>query len=336
MGQMYIFVTFVGTLALSIAVSRASMAGPVLAPTPLLTTAAEPNHSRYDRSAGIYSGVGNLLLNQENLTVGCTGVLLGTGRNVLTAAHCVTDGDLPALLSGQVTFPSSSGAEETIAISRVDVNPAWTGDLRAGGDLAVLTLQHAASSAIRRYNLYSGSSEVGSVVELVGFGLSGTGADGTTIDDGKRRGGFNRLDGTFVKTIDSLPGWTAGANAFLIDFDDGSIAHDALSVFGLVDRGTGLGEVFPTSGDSGGPAFLNGSIAATMSFRTRVSRPDGTTPDIDSERNSSFGEIAGLTRISSYADWITAVATPVPEPATLILMGLALALMVARISLKTP
>jgi hypothetical protein len=335
---MYTSLLLVGTLALSIPMPPASAAYVTFEPTPLLVTAGDPDHPRYRRLPGIlYDGIGMLVLDHENLLLGCTGALLGSGRSVLTAAHCVTDqsGAL-TVVSGQITFQSSLGGEETIAISRYDVHPTWTGDLRAGGDIAVLTLQQSASSAIRRYNIYPGEDEVGRVVELVGLGLSGTGAVGYTIEDGRRRGGYNRLDGTFVSTLDKFPSWTAGANAFLIDFDDGFAAHDALSVFGLRDSGTGLDEVFPVGGDSGGPAFLDGSIAAISSFRTRVFRADGTTPDIDTERNGSFGEVGGLTRVSRYEGWITATVTPVPEPGSLLLLGPTLALTLATRRKRRP
>ena len=290
---------------------------------PLLITAGDPDAPMYARLPNsAFDGVGALQLEFNNLISNCTGSLMGSGRHVLTAAHCVTerDGTVPKV-KGYVTFQSSAGGEETIGITQPSVHPSWTGDLRAGGDIAVLTLQRPASAAIPRYHLYSRDDESGRIVELIGVGVSGTGAEGFTIEDGRRRGGYNRLDGTFVGTFDRFEGWTAGANSLLIDFDDGSAAHDALSVFGLLDKGTGLGEVFPFSGDSGGPAFLDGSIAAVSSFRTRVFRDDGTSPDIDDVRNGSFGEISGLTRVSRYEDWISARVSAIPEPGTLLLLG---------------
>jgi hypothetical protein len=194
----------------------------------------------------------------------------------------------------------------------------------------VLTLQREASAVIPRYAPHSGTGEVGRVVELIGVGVSGEGATGFTIEDGARRGGFNRLDSTFIGTLDRFAGWTAGENSLLIDFDDGLAAHDALAIFGVIDRGTGLNEVFPFTGDSGGPAFLDGSIAAISSFRTRVFRSDGSTPDIDDVRNGSFGELSGLTRISQFDEWIQATIAPVPEPATVLLVACAIGAFIAR------
>jgi hypothetical protein len=245
--------------------------------------------------------------------------------HVLTAAHCLTDtfGSLNAI-SGDITFPLPTGNEETIQLTRYSVHPDWAGDLRAGGDLAVVGLQRSASSRIQRYNIYFQQNELGHVVELVGFGITGSGATGDAFYDGRRRGGLNRLDGTFVNTLDRFTGWTAGSNTFLIDFDDGSAAHDALMSFGLSDRGLGLYEVFPAPGDSGAPAFLDGRIVAISSFGTRFVRSDGTTPDIDSDLNRSFGELSGLTRLSGYEAWLIATVVPVPEPSSPIMVGLAL------------
>lgn len=319
---MYTFSIASGTLVLFVLTADAHALPVTPDPAPLVITAGDPNAPLYRRLPNIaFDGIGILVVEHDNLVVNCTGSLLGSGRHVLTAAHCVSaDGGAITAVSGNITFQSSLGGEDTIAISQFARHPSWTGDLRAGGDIAVLTLQRQASAAILRYDPYSGTGEVGRVAELVGVGASGTGATGYTIQDGLRRGGLNRLDGTFVGTLDRFEGWTAGANAFLIDFDDGSAAHDALSVLGLADRGTGISEVFPFSGDSGGPAFLDGSIAAISSFHTRVFRGDGTTPDIDNLRNGSFGEVSGLTRVSQYSEWIETRISAVPEPDTLLLI----------------
>ena len=80
--------------------------------------------------------------------------------------------------------------------------------------------------------LYSGDDEVGSTAEFVGYGATGSGWTGYQYYDGIRRGGLNRFDATFVNTLDRYPGWTAGENVLLIDFDDGSRDRDALAVFG--------------------------------------------------------------------------------------------------------
>jgi hypothetical protein len=191
--------------------------------------------------------------------------------------------------------------------------------------LAVLTLTAPAATDVQRYDIYSGSDEIGQIAQLVGFGFTGTGTTGYEIEDNLRRIGRNRLDSTFVGVFDSFPGWTAGANALLIDFDNGSGAQDALGLYGFPDRGTALDEVLPAPGDSGGPALLNGRIAGTASFATRVVTAAGSSPDIDEEPNRSFGEVSALTRISRYQDWISNNTVIIPEPGSGIVASIALA-----------
>jgi hypothetical protein len=286
---------------------------------PLLVTAGDPDNRRYSAPPGAgYDGIGRLFVDRLDGGVACTASLLGSGRQLLTAAHCVTDSEgLVNAMVGEVTFVTSAG-EETIPVSDYSVHPDWTGNVKAGADIAVLTLSRAASLRIDRYGLYGGSDEVGAAFDLVGFGLTGTGSSGAIQDDMIRRRGRNRVDGTVAGTLDRFPGWRAGSNVLLSDFDDGSSRHDALGVFfDLVDSGLGMDEVNPAPGDSGGPGLIGGRIAGVSSFATRLSRSDGSTPDVDSFLNGSTGEVSGFTRISTYSSWIEDQLQPVPEPRTL-------------------
>ena len=60
-------------------------------------------------------------------------------------------------------------------------------------------------------------------------------------------------------------------------------------------------EICATHGDSGGPTFLNGRIAAVTS--AGVGYPVVTT-DVNFLTDSSFGEIGFDTRVAMYQDWI--------------------------------
>ena len=72
-------------------------------------------------------------------------------------------------------------------------------------------------------------------------------------------------------TFDVFPGWTGGDKVLFSDFDDGTAAHDAFGLFfGLNGLGQGADEVSTSSGDSGGPSFINGQIAGVTSFGIRV------------------------------------------------------------------
>jgi hypothetical protein len=291
--------------------------------SPLIVTSGDPNDIRYATRLGAgYDGVGRLLVDRTDGGVACTASLLGSGRQVLTAAHCVTDnsGFLNAF-GAEVSFITSAG-EEKILVSSYSVHPDWNGNVKAGADVAVLTLSHTAPALVDRYALYGDTREIGAAVEVVGFGLTGTGSSGAIIDDGKRRRGRNRLDATARETVGRLPGWTAGTNVLLSDFDDGSRRHDALGLFfNISDLGMGLGEAIPAPGDSGGPGLIGGRIAVISSFGARLSRADGGTSDVDSLLNWTTGELTGFTRVSSYESWIEDQVHPIPEPGYFVPVG---------------
>ena len=74
---------------------------------------------------------------------------------------------------------------------------------------------------------------------------------------------------------------------------------------------------------------LAGEIVAVASFGIRIVRSDGTSPDLDlRERNGTFGEVAGLTRTSSYNEWIRGTINTVPEPGGLTLVPLGAAILI--------
>ena len=79
---------------------------------------------------------------------------------------------------------------------------------------------------------------------LAGYGLGGNGIsgfDGLDYPLGTLRFGVNEYDG--------WSGTQAGDGDLIFDFDDGTVAHDALG-----DLGLGAAEAFVAPGDSGGPS----------------------------------------------------------------------------------
>jgi hypothetical protein len=59
-------------------------------------------------------------------------------------------------------------------------------------------------------------------------------------------------------------------------------------------------EVMIAYGDSGGPSFINNKIAGINSY---ILSP-GSPFDVDDQLNSTFGELAGVTRVSSYTQFV--------------------------------
>lgn len=307
--------SFISALLLS----STATASPVL---PLLVTADDPFDPRYFPPADAGSGVARMVVEREGGSGVCAGSLLATGMHLLTAAHCVTDSSGSTNALSSIAIFLSSKGEETIEVSGYAVHPDWTGDLAAGGDLAVLTLRQQLPAGIERYELYRDANDVGAIAEIAGYGTSGTGETGAVDSDGLRRVGRNRFDATMETTLGLLEGgWTGGSRVLISDFDDGSAAHDALGVFfGINDTGLGADEVNPAPGDSGAPGLIGDRIAGISSFATRLTRPNGSTSDIDSSLNWSYGEVSGFTRISAYDAWLDQQLTPIPEPATSVLV----------------
>lgn len=225
------------------------------------------------------------------------------------------------MLSGSATFSPTSGGTEVIAFSStIAIHPNWTGDFLAGSDLAVITLAQAASSGVQGYSLYTASDEIDQNFNAVGYGRRGSFGAGTNSLSalGSIRQGMNTFDATLADI-------NSGSNAVLLaDFDNGLVANDFFNFFfGATPMlGLGFSEVATAPGDSGGPGLLGGQIAAIFSFGATL----GTTASSDISPgvlNSSYGEIFGSTRVSSYSGWITA-QTSVPVPTAAWLMGSAL------------
>ncbi len=234
-----------------------------------------------------------------------TGALLYDGRAVLTAAHLFTATNL----SASVRFETRDGSR-SIAASRVLIHPLYDDD-QANHDLAIVWLAAPAPLAAPRYTLYRDQDEIGQAFTLVGYGRTGTGVTGESLDGYTvpvRLKASNRFDAgieTLKSALGSLMAWSPVPGTQLIaDFDEGSSARDALGrLIQRTELGQGLDEGFIASGDSGGPAFIRGLLAGVASYTTSLSRP-GIDPDIDSETNSSFGEIAAWQRLSHYQAWI--------------------------------
>lgn len=252
----------------------------------------------------VFSGTGN-----------CSGALLFTGLHILTAAHCVDQG----VQAGDVSigFQTADGSYSQ-GISGISVHPDWDpGNEFLGVDLAVLTLT-TPSTNVQGYQLYSGVFTPGALIEIAGYGWSGSGVgDQGNYPFGTRRYGLNVYDTTAALFSES-------PNIWMGDFDNGNSANDA---FGG-QTGLGQDEVFIAPGDSGGPTFLNGFLAGIHSFVVRLNTPG--LPDVDAgpNPNFSFGEMFADISVSGNLTWIEAQMAP--EPGTWAMLALGLVGIVTR------
>ncbi|MFO1188804.1 MAG: trypsin-like serine protease [Alphaproteobacteria bacterium] len=295
-------------------------------------TADDP--ANHEVPAGGFSGVAALTITRSDGTFLCSGALLGSGRHVVTAAHCVTNGAGALTATSVAAKFTLAGGDETVLSSAITVHPSWNGQFFVGNDIAIIELSAAAPAAAQRYDIYRGVADVGGIGDKVGFGASGTGATGATLSAGIKRSGQNKYDNladAFLTAIGQA-GFVPDGQ-LLYDFDNGLAANDGFGFFdpilgaGLADLGLGANEVMSGGGDSGSPTFIDGLIAGIASYGFTLMFVGGGTSDVDGLLNSSFGEFGADTRLTIYQDFIDDIVgrvVAVPEPAAQILLGSAL------------
>lgn len=316
----------------------AALVGPPTGPGDLSYTASntmvttlDPSFPLYSAPPGVgYDGVAGLLITKPTGTFLCTGSLVGGMHSkVVTAAHCL----LNATSIDAVFFPPAGGTiVKTTSI--YSIKPGYTGAVIDENDIGVITLGSQVAG-IDGYHLF-GDDPLGRIYDEVGFGASGTGATGVTIPAGLRRHGFNRFD--FSADDPIFGGFWGDQKILFADFDNGTAAQDAscrLTAFftlansAYCDLGLGAAEALSAPGDSGGPLFVDGRLAAVASFGLTFG--DQVVGDVDLVLNSSFGEFGGYVPVGPHMEWLRdAIA---PEPVTLVLMLtglLGIAVMVRR------
>ena len=280
---------------------------------PLYTTVDNPSFHIVG-FGGPLAGVGDAIITTSRGTFRCTAALLPTGQHVLTAGHCITNnlGNVDAI-SGTVKF-NVTGTDAPISITTFTKHPAWNGDLFRGNDLAVLTLSSIAPSNVPRYDIdRTPLDDLNTIVDKVGYGKSGTGNTGATLLSGTKREGMNRYDALAdVMLIDlgRAPGVGFVPGSVLqYDFDNGLVQNDAFNFFfGIPNLGLGVNEVLSAPGDSGGPSFSNNVITGITSYGVTLhSTLDGSTSDVNTILDSSFGEFGGDTRVSSYTSFVDSI-----------------------------
>jgi len=307
---------------------------------PLITTTNDP--SNYV-SGTLFEGVPVLLLPRDDIdpqfVAVCSGTLLPTGMHILTAAHCVTDD------SGELILTPNAGAQARfggdiddiskrfyIDVSKTQVHDEYTGDLFRGNDIAVLTL-YSEAIGIPTYDIYRGGAEIGENIQKVGFGRSGTLADGDVLGLGIKRDGLNKIDDdadAFLEFFNMVAVTHFDSGAILMyDGDNGLEKNDAFGVLlgdpnspnKYNDLGIVNDEVLTAGGDSGGPAFYNNKIVGVTSFGVVVGGSFGSsTSDCHKSivrgsnyPDSSCGEFAGDTRVSPHQTFIDTIINLGPD-----------------------
>jgi len=305
---------------------------------PLYTTVSEqPSH--IVPAGGELGGVAKLSVARSDGNYLGSGVLLTTGLHLLTAAHLVTDDAGELNTSSATAWFSDENGPLGIGISAYYVHPDWDGEFFGhGNDIAVVELDSIAPADIDRYEIYTGSDEVGQIGNpKTGYGESGTGDTGSVLAAGTKRAGQNKYDSTADMMLTALGEEFLPGSVLQYDFDNGLAANDAFGFFfgsEFADLGLGADEVMSAPGDSGGPTFIDGKIAGITSYGVTLAYDDGSTSDVLSGVNNSFGEFGGDTRVSFYQSFINNVLSDgskpvIPEPSSVVVWGVLAGLAVA-------
>lgn len=251
------------------------------------TPAARVDPNRPDSP---WAGVGSITFSGGTYS----GALIGR-RFVLTAGHVAPVGPDVA----KATFNLNLGPEATrIPIARAFKHPDYIGynTPNLNDDIAVLELAHDAPPGVPVYGLADEPLAAGTVLTMVGYGASGNGSTGVSVDRDPtvKRVGQNCADAFVVDDEGS------GANEiFLIDFDG---EPGSLNEMGGKTLGNAVETTF-ASGDSGSPAFVREhgawKIAGVNTFVKFLS-PGATAM-------GRFGTGAGGQVVYAYRKWIQSV-----------------------------
>jgi len=265
-----------------------------------------------------WAGVGAVTINGSVFS----GALIDS-QHVLTAAHVVSGAAL-----GSVGFTLNVGgdATQTLGASAIQVFPGYNGTTPGADgvwhdDLAIITLSAPVTGVVPTYSLFNGSL-ANQTLTLVAYGSGGDGVTGVTsgANASVKRVGQNRVD---VQLVDDDVVGSTVKEVFAFDFDGPTVASNVYGSNNPVNLTLGANvEAQFAGGDSGSPVFVNDGgvwkIAGIAAFNGSATTGGS---------NTLFGSIGGGTIVASYIPWITsALATPVPEPHTwlMLLAGLGL------------
>jgi len=267
---------------------------------PFLDLAADP----------LYQSVGRINFSIGGNSYLASGVLISPDW-VLTAAHVVGGNDYLGGGISNLNFSFTVGSSvTTFAAAEWFTHPGWAttaGDFAAGYDLGLLHLGQSVSG-VEAAALYPSDSLNIQPGTLVGYGETGTGLTGSVLGTaGFKHAGENMIDA-------QGDGVTISSNLLFVDFDQPGT--DANNVTGG-DVPLPM-EYMIAPGDSGGGLFITENnqtfLVGIASFRWGI---------LDGMADSTYGDVAGFTSVTSQLDWISSI-TGVPEPSSQWLVGLAL------------
>ncbi|RXK12293.1 sodium:calcium exchanger [Halarcobacter mediterraneus] len=251
-----------------------------------------------------YTDSYNAVVRVSNTESYGTGALLYDGRSILTAAHIFEGYNTDNIT---VYFDTAWGTQAYSATLNIYD---YYDSLNSNGDIAILTVDENPSAFYERYDIYRGDDELGSNFTMVGYGAYGSGSTGkleyeTEILKLKTTNTFEADFYSIDLSSKTNLSWDPLQSSILAaDFDSGYTSNDALGyLLNINDLGNGTTEGMIASGDSGGPAFIDGLIAGIASYTVSLSS-NFNELDVNNIIDSSFGEIGAWQRVSYYSEWI--------------------------------
>ena len=218
-----------------------------------------------------YAGVGSVVVGGSSLS----GVVIAT-QYVLTAGHVVA-GQAPS----NVQFVLNTGSVPWVSsVESITVYPTFAFPY---DDLAIIKLTSPVPAGVPIYSMYSGALTTGLTVTLVGYGSSGNGDVGVTVNGAST---VKRVGGNVVDSLQTTLDTSGKTSRFFVYDFDGPTGSGSL---GGPTIGNAIESVVAV-GDSGSPAFVkNGAALQLFGINNFVAPQPGTGTTVTYE----FGTIGG-------------------------------------------
>lgn len=238
-----------------------------------IVTAGDPNDEKF---------LGDLLDAKFFVSLGsrgdCAGTVVGNS-NILTAAHCVADtNDQPKaiLYDGTIVRPWAAfmNPKRPFLVDEDGPN---------GNDVAVLAFAKEIATQDMILPIYPGDAELGKIITIYGYGITGSAAD---LTGRKCRG---KEDGKFRKATNVVTDTSDGVIRYRMD----NAANGGLDTEGMAQ-----------DGDSGG------TVTMTVDDVTYVV---GANSGTEEKNSCDYGSIDEYNRVSEHFDFISKIMNPDDE-----------------------
>ncbi|MDO8907178.1 MAG: trypsin-like serine protease [Pseudohongiella sp.] len=248
-------------------------------PASAIVTRHDTGYSRFLASESDYPAVFPLHVEQQRKT--CVATLISQ-RWALTAAHCAGQTPLNEQLQATGSYPVTIAGQQ-FSVDRLVFHPAWTEaatDVFDPDQIDLVLLRLDADVAhVRFIPLYAGDQELGQILTFLGWGYSGIGRTGISVNDGRLRFAHNRV--------------SAADRQLYFRFNDpqgpGSLAVDFEGIPGL--------------GDSGGPALMTGGGLLQLAGIAVGELEAGANNHLK-QPGGRYGATVVYERVSRHIDWI--------------------------------